>query len=202
MSKYANGIFYSSPYSNISPPSTSFDMARSSSHDSAVSTSHYSATSNPMSRCSSASSSTHYQTKSASMRRTSSSSSSQSTWIASPYRSCLNRGSSLDSQDPSSYLSDDDLLSLKLPVESIPNLCLKRTERKIMTTEEQIEHLRELQAEEEREDHKRRESGYPSHSSSRRKTVHFEPEVQRKRPGVKRRSTACRSQLRTLNGPM
>ena len=73
-----------------------------------------------------------------------------------------------------------------------------------MTTEEQIEHLRELQAQEERETRQRRDSGYQSHSSSRRKTVRFEPEVQRKpqRPNAHRRSTACRNQLRTLNGPM
>ena len=199
MSKYASGVFFSSPFSSISPPSTSFDMARSSSRDSAISTSYYCPTSNPMSRCSSATSSTSHQP--ISMRRTSSASSSQSTWIASPYRSCLNRGASVDAQQPTSYLSDDDLLCLSLPVESIPNPCLKKTERKEMTTEEQIEHLRELQAQEERQ---RRDSGYQSHSSSRRKTVRFEPEVQRipQRPSIKRRSTACRNQLRTLNGPM
>lgn len=198
MSKYANGVFFSLPFSSISPPSTSFDMARSSSRDSAISTSYYCPTSNPMSRCSSATSSTSHQP--ISMRRTSSSSSSQSTWIASPYRSCLNRGASFDAQEPTSYLSDDDLLSLSLPIESIPNPCLK-TERKEMTTEEQIEHLRELQAQEERQ---RRDSGHQSHSSLGRKTVRFEPEVQRKpqRPSAKRRSTACRNQLRTLNGPM
>jgi hypothetical protein len=203
MSKYANGVFFSSPYSNISPPATSFDMARSSSRDSTTSTPHYYPTSHPMSRTSSTSSYLQQQT-SLPMRRTSSASSSQSTWIASPYRSCLNRGATYGLEEPSSYLSDDDLLCIPgLQVTSVPHSCLKKPEPKEMTTEEQIEYLRDLQEREEREQKQR----HPSHSSDSRrnlKTVRFEPEVQRKprRPSDKRRSTACRSQLRTLNGPM
>jgi hypothetical protein len=204
MSKYANGVFFATPYSNISPPSTSFEMARSSSRDSTLSTSHYYPTSQPMSRCSSSNSYMASQPTSAPMRRTSSSSSSQSTWIASPYRSCLNRGTSFGPEEPSSYLADDELLCLSsFPVESLPNPCLKKAERKEMTTEEQIQHLRELQEQEERKTLQRHDSDYQS-NSARRKTVRFEPEVQRKtrRPSNKRRSTACRNQLRNLNGPM
>lgn len=204
MSKYAHGVVFTTAYSNISPPSTSFEMARSFSRDSAVSTSHYYPTSQPMSRTSSSNSYTASQPTSAPMRRTSSSSSSQSTWIASPYPSCLNRGTSYGPEEPSSYLSDDELLCLSsLPVESLPNPCLKKVERKEMTTEEQIQHLRDLQEQEEREKLPRHDSGYPS-NSTRRKTVRFEPEVQRKprRPSSKGRSNTCRNQLRTLNGPM
>ena len=196
MSKYANGVFFSTSYATISPPSTSFDMARSNSRDSTMSTSHFYPTSHPMSQCSSAAYSIRYQPTSVSMRRTSSSSSSQSSWSASPYRSCLNRSASCE--EATSYLSDDDLLNLSIPVESIPNPCIKKTE---LSTEEQIARLREQQqAEEQRQ---RRDSGYQSHSASRRKTVRFEPEVQRKpQCPSKGKSPAYRKQLRTLNGPM
>jgi hypothetical protein len=201
MSKYNRPPFFTSHYSNISPPATSLDMARSSSRDSATYACAYaSLTSQPLSRSSSTTShtsSTHMMPptsapSSTAMRRSSSSSSSQTTWLASPYRSCLNTTAS----EPSSYLSDDDLLSLNIPVETIPTP--KRATE--MTTEEQIAHLREMQEREEREERARREALSP-----RRKQVRFQPTAQDKsrRPSqVKRRSTTVRKGLSGLNGPM
>lgn len=201
MSKYSRPPFFTSAYSNISPPATSFDMARSSSRESATYTCAYASLSTPLSRTSS-SSSTMYSSHGAAptshptataMRRSSSSSSSQTTWLASPYRSCLN--STTTASEPSSYLSDDDLLSLSIPVETIP------TPKRIgdMSTEEQIAHLRELQDKEEREERLRREAVSP-----RRKQVRFQPATQEKsrRPSLpKRRSTTVRRGLSGLNGP-
>jgi len=207
MSKYSSRLFYTSPYSNISPPATSFDMARSISRDSTASTSSqyhstsvYTSlvTSHPLSHTSSSISSIHHtaspssQPTSAPMRRTSSSS-SQSTWIASPYGSCL---TPTQQQTPTSYLSDDDLLCLGLPIETIPNPTVQRKE---MTTEEQIKYLRDLQAQEEQQERSRRES-----NSSRRKVVRFEQSSAskpRSSSRIKRRSTTVRKGMSCLNGP-
>lgn len=127
------------------------------------------------------------------MRRSSSASSSQTTWLASPYRSCLTSNST--ASEPTSYLSDDDLLNLNIPVETIP------TPKRVadMTMEEQIAHLRDLQDKEEREERLRRETLSP-----RRKQVRFQPSTQEKprRPSqLKRRSNTVRRGLSGLNGP-
>lgn len=126
------------------------------------------------------------------MRRSSSASSSQTTWLASPYRSCLTSTST----EANSYLSDDDLLSLNIPVEIISNPQPKRIAD--MTMEEQIAHLRNLQEQEEAQDRQRREQ------SQRRKQVRFQqPTADKPRRPVqlKRRSTTVRSGLNGLNGP-
>ena len=202
MSKYNRPPFFTSPYSNISPPATSFHMARSISHDSATSvcvSSAYAslAISQPLSRSSSNTSShaAHLAapTSAPSMRRTSSTSSTSSnsqSWLASPYRSCLT--TSYESH-PTSYLSDDDLLALHIPVERIAPPTPKRE----ISTEEQIARLREMQDQEEREERARRDQ-------QRRKQVRFQPGPQDKsrRPSqLKRRSTAVRKGLSSLNGP-
>ncbi|OQV05044.1 hypothetical protein CLAIMM_09842 [Cladophialophora immunda] len=153
-------MFFSSPTSNITPAMTSVAMSRSDSRDSTSSntysyapTSAYTAlvcasptsawpTSQALARTdSNASNSTSSsQTQSIAMRRDS----SNSTWMPSPYRSCM----SSFGAEPSSYLSDDDLLcsaeDLSLPVETIPALAPKKE----LTTEEQIAFLRELQEKE------------------------------------------------------
>merc|ERR1711977_787960 len=78
------------------------------------------------------------QPSSVAMRRDS----SNSSWMPSPYRSCM----SSFGAEPSSYLSDDDLLftTESLPVESIPTVAPKKE----LTTEEQIAFLRDLQEKE------------------------------------------------------
>ncbi|ETN41979.1 uncharacterized protein HMPREF1541_03918 [Cyphellophora europaea CBS 101466] len=204
MAKYNRPPLFTSPYSNISPPATSFDMARSSSRDSANFPCAFSSFSIPLSRTSSSSSTSHSShapaptshPTSAPMRRSSSASSSQTTWLASPYRSCL--GPSSAASEPNSYLSDDDLLNLNIPVETIPTPAKRVAE---MTIEEQIAHLRELQAQEEREDRARRETLSP-----RRKQVRFQPgtnqEKARRPSQLKRRSNTVRRGLNGLNGPM
>lgn len=103
--------------------------------------------------------------------------------------------------EPSSYLSDDDLLYINctgnshaLPIESIPNP--ERPVRKEMTTEEHIAMLREQQ---EREQHM--ESRRSSHYQP--KQVRFATEQRKpRRPSMQRRSTQVRHGLRQLNGPM
>ncbi|KPI38423.1 uncharacterized protein AB675_12058 [Cyphellophora attinorum] len=197
MSKYNRPPFFTSPYSNISPPATSFDMARSSSRDSTSSAPSFScaysslAVSQPLSR-SSSTASTYMPTSaptSAPMRRSSSSSSSQTTWLASPYRSCLNSTST----EANSYLSDDDLLSLNIPVETIPSpMQPKRIAD--MNIEEQIAHLRNLQQQEDAQERQRRDS-------QKRKQVRFAQTTEKpRRPQLKQRSTTVRSGLSGLNG--
>merc|ERR1712230_185213 len=79
------------------------------------------------------------QPSSVAMRRDS----SNSSWMPSPYRSCM----SSFGAEPSSYLSDDDLLftTESLPVETIPTVAAPKKE---LTTEEQIAFLRDLQEKE------------------------------------------------------
>ncbi|RMZ88689.1 hypothetical protein DV736_g4087, partial [Chaetothyriales sp. CBS 134916] len=198
VSKYQNGHrLFSSPYASLSPPTTDFSsaMSRSSSHDSTSSVSHYqfdtlpAYRSAPMSRSTSAPT----QLSSVAMRRSSSASSSQAAWIASPYRSCLT--TSVD--EPTSYISDDDLLYLPIPVQSIPTP--ERQPRGEMTTEEQIAHLRQLQEQEERLQSSRRSS-----STHSKKQVRFDVGSPKARRSAqpKRRSTAARRSSGSANGPM
>lgn len=212
MSKYTRPPFFTSAYSNISPPATSFDMARSSSRDSVTSAPSYTCayasltTSQPLSR-SSSTTSTYNPTSaptSAPMRRSSSASSSQTTWLASPYRSCL---TSTGSEEPSSYLSDDDLLNLCIPVETIANPVKRVAD---MTIEEQIAHLQDSQTqEEERERHERqrREAALAFARRTIAKQVRFQTTPQQaseksRRPSqLKRRSNTVRRGLAGLNGP-
>ncbi|RMZ85616.1 hypothetical protein DV737_g545, partial [Chaetothyriales sp. CBS 132003] len=195
-SRYQDGHrLFSSPYASLSPPATDFSsaMSRSSSHDSTSSVSHYqfdtlpAYTSAPMSRSTSA----PIQPSSVAMRR-SSSSSSQGAWIASPYRSCLNTSA----EEPTSYISDDDLLYLSIPVQSIPTP--ERQPRREMTTEEQIAHLRQLQEQEERLESSRRLSSMHS-----KKQVRFDVASPKARRHLQpKRSTASRRSLSSANGPV
>jgi hypothetical protein len=109
--------------------------------------------------------------------------------------------------EPSSYLSDDDLLcsadDLNLPVEIIPAL----TPKKELTTEEQIAFMRELQDKESAfhpqpapaqcvrdGDSKRRVVRFASHDAS--------SSSKSRRPStIKRRQTASRRNTSQLNGP-
>ncbi|KIV93680.1 hypothetical protein PV10_04875 [Exophiala mesophila] len=202
-------MYFSSPTSNITPASTSVAMSRSDSRDttycnantySYAATSAYLALSNaspnsqPLMRSDSSSSSTASPLFSATtMRRDS----SNSSWLPSPYRSCL----SSFGAEPSSYLSDDDLLcsadELSLPVETIPT----PTPKKELTTEEQVAMLRELQ-EKEAAYHHHHHSAHQS--ESRRKVVRFAGPTEgssRRSSTVKRRQTSVRKGLNHLNGP-
>jgi len=212
-------MFFSSPTSAITPALASVAMSRSDSRDSTASNQSYytstttaysalmsaspttwSATSHPLARTDSTTStseSTSSQTRSprlsssVAMRRDS----SNSTWLPSPYRSCMLLQSTYGSE-PNSYLSDDDLLCPpdSLPIESIPN----PEPKKELTTEEQIALLRELQE---------KEAAQQQYRDDRRKVVRFaayEPERKpRRQSTVKRRQPALRkgsSQLQ-FNGP-
>lgn len=182
-------MFFSSPVSNITPAMTSVAMSRSDSRDSTASTtsnnyatnapaSAYSAllsasptSSWPASQAFTRSDSTSSitisqfsQASSVAMRRDS----SNSSWLPSPYRSCM----SLSGTEPTSYLSDDDLLcppqSMGLPIETIPALVTPKE----LTTEEQIAMIRELQE----KDVSHHQQG-PAHNlrdtEARRKVVRF-----------------------------
>ncbi|RMD45104.1 hypothetical protein DV735_g49, partial [Chaetothyriales sp. CBS 134920] len=192
VSKYQSGHgLFSSPYACLSPPATDFSsaMSRSSSQDSTSSVSHYqfamvtTYTSTLMSRSTTAST----ELSSVTMRRSSSASSSQAAWIASPYRSCL----TTCADEPTSYISDDDLLSPSIPVQSIPTP--ERQVRREMTTEEQIAHLRQQQEEEER-----------LQTSRPKKQVRFDMSSGKSRRSVpaKRRNTGSRRNSSSANGPM
>ncbi len=128
------------------------------------------------------------QPSSVAMRRDS----SNSSWMPSPYRSCM----SSFGAEPSSYLSDDDLLftTESLPVETIPTVAAPKKE---LTTEEQIAFLRDLQEKE--------APHHQQHSeSSKRKVVRFAgpgDEKQRRPSTLKRRQTNVRRGLNSLNGP-
>lgn len=200
-------MFFSSPTSNITPALTSTAMSRSDSRDST--TSYTSAFSYPQNAYSSLAMSTSpsWRTTSHPLARTDSSSTTQSstysvltrrdstsTWLPSPFKSCIHA----TPEEPSSYLSDDDLLFLcnndenPLPVESIPNL---EPAKKELTTEEQIAMLRELQSHE------------SLHREERRKVVRFAAEGhgsqhKSRRPStLRRRSTAAKRGVSSLNGP-
>ncbi|RMZ77397.1 hypothetical protein DV738_g4422, partial [Chaetothyriales sp. CBS 135597] len=198
VSKYQSGHgLFSSPYACLSPPATDFSsaMSRSSSHDSTSSVSHYqfdtlaSFTSTLMSR----STTTSSEQSSVTMRRSSSASSSQAAWLASPYRSCL----TTCADEPTSYISDDDLLSPSIPVQTIPTP--ERQPRREMTTEEQIALLRQQQEEEERLQSTRRLANMHP-----KKQVRFDVTSAKGRRAVqaKRRNTATRRNSSSVNGPM
>ncbi|EXJ84604.1 hypothetical protein A1O3_05274 [Capronia epimyces CBS 606.96] len=215
-------MFFTSPASNITPALTSVAMSRSDSRDSTASSTSYRytscapsiayaalmgasptsssswPTSHALTRSESNASSTtsHSQASSLAMRRDS----STSTWLPSPYRSCMSSFGS----EPNSYLSDDDLLclpeDLSLPVETIPALAPKKE----LTTEEQIAFLRELQ---EREDALRRAAGHGQQArdaDARRKVVRFAGHHDVASSGKSRRPSSLKrrqSGLRRLNGP-
>ncbi|EXJ74762.1 uncharacterized protein A1O5_01457 [Cladophialophora psammophila CBS 110553] len=217
-------MFFSSPTSNITPAMTSVAMSRSDSRDSTSSnanyytyapTSAYTAlvsasptsawpTSQALARtdsnASSTSTSTSSQAQSIAMRRDS----SNSTWMPSPYRSCM----SSFGAEPNSYLSDDDLLcpaeELNLPVENIPALAPKKE----LTTEEQIAFVRELQEKEVAANYPQAAAHYSRDADVRRRVVRFanqdaansssksrRPSAVKGRQPVQRRGTRC------LNGP-
>lgn len=138
--------------------------------------------------------------------------SSNSSWLPSPYRSCLFPSGS----EANSYLSDDDLLympdTMSLPVESIPTLSPKKE----LTTEEQIALLREVQEKEATTSHHQHQHHQSHHSQativhhthdaeSRRRVVRFashHDDKSSRRPSMgKRRQTAVRRGLSGLNGP-
>jgi len=130
------------------------------------------------------------------MRRDSSSSS----WMPTPYRSCM----STFGTEPSSYLSDDDLLctaeDLNLPIETIPALAPKKE----LTTEEQIAFLRELQEKEAASTQHQAAAHYARDADTKRRTVRFDATASSKprRPSaVKRRQPSVRRGMSCLNGP-
>ncbi|KIW11849.1 hypothetical protein PV08_09122 [Exophiala spinifera] len=202
-------MFFSSPTSTITPAMTSVAMSRSDSRDSTTSNSCYNYTSyaptsaysallsaSPTSSWpssqglvrsdSNASSTVTSHPSSVAMRRDS----SNSSWLPSPYRSCM----SSFGAEPSSYLSDDDLLCTpeSLPIETIPAVTPPKKE---LTTEEQIAFLRDLQE---------KEAASQQQAGSRRKTVRFAgpSEEKSRRPStLKRRQTNVRRGLSSLNGP-
>ncbi|OAL21412.1 hypothetical protein AYO20_11377 [Fonsecaea nubica] len=214
-------MFFSSPTSNITPAMTSVAMSRSDSRDSTTSntysyapTSAYTAlvcasptsawpSSQALARTdSTASNSTSSsQTQSIAMRRDS----SNSTWMPSPYRSCM----SSFGAEPNSYLSDDDLLcpaeDLSLPVETIPALAPKKE----LTTEEQIAFLRELQEKEAASNLPQAAAHYARDADAKRRVVRFaNPDSnsasKSRRPSasaLKRRQTMQRRGTSCLNGP-
>ncbi|KAI1624797.1 hypothetical protein EDD37DRAFT_362727 [Exophiala viscosa] len=226
-------MYFSSPTSNITPAMTSVAMSRSDSRDSTASnTSHiytiyapnsaYSAllsasptSSWPISHTLTRSDSdvstgtlsqslSFSQAGSVAMRRDS----SNSSWLPSPYRSCMSTFGS----EPSSYLSDDDLLctpeSLP-PVEAIPALSSPKKE---LTTEEQIAFLRELQEKEaahRHHQHRHAHSHNHQQSEPKRKVVRFagsaaaasQDENARRPSAPKRRQPSVRRGLGSLNGP-
>ncbi|ETI20942.1 hypothetical protein G647_07285 [Cladophialophora carrionii CBS 160.54] len=209
-------MFFSSPSSNITPVMASVAMSRSDSRDSTSSstnyytshapTSAYSAlvsasptsawpSSEPLARTDSSTSTTTSQAQSVPMRRDS----SNSSWMPSPYRSCM----SSFGAEPSSYLSDDDLLcsaeDLNLPIETIPALVPKKE----LTTEEQIALLRELQEKEAAS----AQYQAATHSDAKRRVVRFANQdascsSKPRRPSTnKRRQTTVRRCMSSLNGP-
>ncbi|KIV87614.1 hypothetical protein PV11_03148 [Exophiala sideris] len=224
-------MYFSSPTSNITPAMTSVAMSRSDSRDSTSSnTSHtytvyapnsaYSAllsaspssswpishtltrSDSDVSTGTTSQSMSFSQSGSVAMRRDS----SNSSWLPSPYRSCMSSFGS----EPSSYLSDDDLLSTPEnlpPVETIPALSSPKKE---LTTEEQIAFLRELQEKEAAHRHRHAHSHSHQQSEPKRKVVRFaagaaaaasQDEKARRPSTPKRRQPSIRRGLTSLNGP-
>ena len=141
---YINMHFFTSPTSNILSTSyTSCAMSRSDSRDSATSTSSTAWDIRPVS---SSSASEHLHIAFPIHHRTFSSSSASSLpWTPPPYRSCL-AATTTAAGEPSSYLSDDDLLYLSdVHDEEI----LEAPVQKELSTEEQIEMLRQYRQREE-----------------------------------------------------
>jgi hypothetical protein len=133
------------------------------------------------------------------MRRDSSSSS----WMPSPYRSCM----SSFGTEANSYLSDDDLLcsadDLNLPIETIPALAPKKE----LTTEEQIAFLRELQEKEAATNQYQASAHYARDADAKRRIVRFAGQdatsssKPRRSSTNKRRQTSVRRSTSCLNGP-
>ena len=215
-------MYFSSPTSNITPAMASVAMSRSDSRDSTASATNYFSShaptsayhallsasptsswqqSQPLARTDSNTSTIASQTQSVAMRRDSSSSS----WMPSPYRSCM----STFGVEPSSYLSDDDLLccadDLNLPIETIPAL----TPQKELTTEEQIALLRELQEREAASNQYQAPAAYARDGDARRRVVRFASQdatasnsgKSRRPSSNKRRQTNSRRATSCLNGP-
>lgn len=148
-------MYFSSPTSNILSTSyTSAAMSRSDSRDSATSTDSSifpSATSSwsigrpHTSACDAPSRASHHRTFS----------SSSSSWTPPPYRSCLAQAMACVASEPSSYLSDDDLLYLSddngIADSSAPttDVINAHPAQKELSTEEQIEMLRQYRQREE-----------------------------------------------------
>lgn len=202
-------MYFTSPGSNITPAMVSVAMSRTDSRDSTCSTTsntsvvtgfsfapqHVSYSPLPMSisrttsNASSASSTSLRRASQISSRRESAS------WMPSPYRSCQQ-----SCEEPSSFLSDDDLLwiapqkSKELPITTIPKLDTQR--RRELTTEEQIAILREQQ-ERERESELIRQQQQRRHSAAAaaQKAVRFAPQVQRRGSALKKKATAVRKGL-------
>ena len=212
-------MFFSSPTSTITPAMASVAMSRSDSRDSTSSatnyylthacTSAYTAlmsasppsawpTSQPLARTDSNTSTTISQSQSVPMRRDS----SNSSWMPSPYRSCMSFGAEV-----SSYLSDDDLLcsaeDLSVPIESIPALAPKKE----LTTEEQIAFMRELQEKEAAFNQHQAATQYVRDADTRRRVVRFashdgSTSSKSRRPSTnKKRQTTVRRGMSCLNGP-
>ncbi len=140
--------FFTSPTSNILSTSyTSCAMSRSDSRDSATSTSSTAWDIRPIS-----SSSAYEHTHNAfpiHHRTFSSSSASSLPWTPPPYRSCL-AATTTSASEPSSYLSDDDLLYLS---DVHDDEVLEAPVQKELSTEEQIEMLRQYRQREEAQLH-------------------------------------------------
>jgi hypothetical protein len=108
--------------------------------------------------------------------------------------------------EPSSYLSDDDLLcsadDLNIPVETIPSLAPKKE----LTTEEQIAFLRELQ-EKEAAYNQQATAHHARDGDSKRRVVRFASQdvtsssKPRQLSTAKRRQTNVRRGTSCLNGP-
>ena len=137
-------FFFTSPTSNVLSTSyTSCAMSRSDSRDSATSTSSTAwdirpHTSPSMSSCDAQDRNSHHRTFSSS-----SASSFSVPWTPSPYRSCL---ATATATEPSSYLSDDDLLYLSdVHDEDV----IESPVQKELSTEEQIEMLKQYRQREE-----------------------------------------------------
>lgn len=226
-------MYFSSPVSNITPAMTSVAMSRSDSRDSTSSNTSYNyaiyapnsaysallsaspSSSWPMSHTltrsdSDVSTGTNSQSfsqpSSVAMRRDS----SNSSWLPSPYRSCMSSFGS----EPSSYLSDDDLLCTPEalpPVETIPALSAPQKE---LTTEEQIAFLRELQEKEAARHHHHHHQHHHGHSHThqqsepKRKVVRFagasvgpgQDDKPRCPSTPKRRQPTLRRGLSSVNG--
>ena len=153
--------------------------------------------SHPMARTDSNTSTTLSQTQSISMRRDS----SNSSWMPSPYRSCM----SSFGVEPNSYLSDDDLLccDLNVPIENIPALAPKKE----LTTEEQIAFMRELQEKEAASNQHQAAAPYARDAEARRRVVRFashdatSSSKPRRPSSNKRRQTNVRRSMSSMNGP-
>lgn len=187
-------MYYTSPISNISPALVSVAMSRSDSRDST--TSNVSFTSAPM-QVSYSTSPMFCRSQSsigfASIRTTRESFSSS--WLLAPYSSCqLHRSSSSQGSDASSsYISDDDLLSLDdlvmPPIEHIPSVTsAPQQPTEEMTTEEQIAYLREQQ------DREQAQMQQQKQRAQQQRAVRFAAEQRKpRRPSnLQRRSTNTR----------